>query len=164
MHFDQSSWSTRKIREDESRLVDWIRLGTLGSPEITVGVLRDGTWVLDTADGLVAIDNAKAAALWFPILSCTASEFGEQLENLQKVACYLNFQPFPLRHLVVKAISIGGYWAEKALAWLPFVELDDFRRKTVVKDLKSIESNAIYSQRLRHLARKCRIQLEQTLT
>jgi hypothetical protein len=156
---ENSSWSVRKIRHPDRHLVEWLCLGSLGDPAITVGILRDGSWVVDTADGLASLRDQKALTFAFPVLRSEAGNVRVQLEEFGRVSSDVACGPFPLRELVIHAITTGGYWAEQAFHWLPVIEIRNCDRASLVAGLLSIENNRDYSQKLRHQAMKQRNKL-----
>lgn len=159
MSTEKISWSTRKIRRPGRPLVEWLRLGTLGNPEITVGVLKDGSWVVDTADGLADFDVAMALYVAFPILKCSINELQGRLAEFRMSSQNTILEEFPLSRLVVHAICSGGFWAEQSLAWLSEIELNACEIQAARDGLMAIENNKLCSQELRHKARHHRRQL-----
>lgn len=160
MHSEGSSWNAQKIRRTGRPLVDWLRLGTLGDPEVTVGVLRDGSWVVETADGLAELGDDRALTFAFPILNSSIPDFHQRLAQFQSSAENAIWQEFPLGRLIVHAISGGGYWAEQSLPWLSKIELDDCANKSIIDGLTAIENNKEFNQTLRHKARQHRRRME----
>ena len=156
---NNNSWSTRKIRRSDRPLVEWLCLGTVGDPEITVGVLKDGSWVVNTADGLADLEDARALTMAFPVLNSSTCNIHERLAEFQENSEIANWKEFPLNRLVVHAISKGGYWAEQSLPWLSEIELNDCARKAAIDGLIMIENNKEFSQALRHKARRYRQQI-----
>lgn len=147
------------MRRAAHPLVEWLKLGTLGSPEITLGVSRSGSWVIDTADGLADAEDALTFA--FPILNSSYDEVHMRLAEFERCVGPSIWREFPLDKLVVHAILGGGYWAEQAFPWLQSVILDTDNRKIVMDGLIEIETNREFSQSLRQKARRCRRKLAQ---
>ncbi|MEQ8852384.1 hypothetical protein [Gimesia sp.] len=158
-------WVNRVIRRPERPTVEWFSLGTLGSSEITIGVLRDGTWVVDTADGLAHLDETRSLVFILPLLNSTIEELCERLERfINESGVHKTTVPhFPFDRLVVYAVSRGGYWAEQAFCWLADVDLDVDQTATVIHALLAIEENKTFTQQLRHKARRYRIQMERQI-
>ena len=159
---ENKSWSTREIRRLGRPIVDWLRLGVFGDPEVTVGVLKDGSWVVDTADGLADLDDARALTLAFPILNSSIHEIRDRFTEIEGSLENAVWRDFPWTRLVVHAISRGGYWAEQSLPWLTEIELDNGARKAVIDGLMAIENNKDFSQELRHKVKRQRRQMEQS--
>lgn len=157
---EKFSWSSREIRRPGRPLVEWLQLGSLGNPEVTVGVLKNGSWVVDTDDGLADLNDIKSLVGAFPMLNYSIYEVQEWLARFKQSTTYVSWQEFPFNQLVIHAISRGGYWAEKAFAWLSSVDLNDCERKAVIDGLAAIEANKQFNQQLRHKAMRCRRQLE----
>lgn len=159
-HSEISSWCSRTIRRPGRPLVDWLQLGTLGSPEFTVGIVRDGAWVVDTADGLADLQDSRALTFAFPLLNSSVNDVRRQLTEFRQTAGSTARSEFPLNRLVIHAISSGGYWAEQAFRWLPEIEFDDSESADVLEGLSSIEGDKAFSQKLRHEALRHRRTIE----
>jgi len=157
---DPGQWNNRIIRRPGRPMIDWCELGTLGVPEVSVGVLRDGSWVVDTADGLADLRDSRALVFLFPILHSSSSEIRKRLSELQRKAMDVHCAEFPFTRLVIQAVIGGGYWAEQAFYWLPEIDFEDDERQEVLEALRSIETDRTYGQKLRHESRKQRLALQ----
>ena len=157
----KSQWNSRVIRRPGRPTIDWLCLGALGDPTITLGVLRDGKWVVDTADGLADLEDIRALTFAFPLLKLPYSEVRGVLLQFQKNFADVDFAEFPINRLVVYAISNGGgYWAEQSLKWLPDVDLVGDEKVAVADGLRAIEDDKGLEQKLRHSAARYRRKLE----
>lgn len=159
---ENNPWHTRELRTPTRPSVEWLRLGAIGVPECTVGVLKNGTWVVDTADGLADLHETPALTFILPLLNSPTETAREMLANFRRSANLLqiNLDEFPLNRLIVRAISSGGYWAEQAFRWLPEIDLNVDERAAVIHGLMSIENNKVFNQSLRHEASRHRRQIE----
>lgn len=157
---ESGSWPSREIRRPGRPSVEWLPFGSLGDPEVVLGVLRDGNWVVDTADGLAAFDDERALTFAFPVLNSCIRETREQIRGFMASGRCKSCKEFPLSRLVIQAIQSGGYWAEQALPWLGELELNSDERAAVIRGMLEIESNKDFSQELRHKVKRSRQKLE----
>lgn len=160
MLMGNNQWASRVIRRPGRPTVEWLCLGALGDPTITLGILRSGKWVIDTADGLADLEDIGALTFAFPLLKLPYAEVREELAQFQNKSLDLDLAEFPINRLVVHAISNGGYWAEQSLEWLLEVDLDGDDHIAVLDGLRAIENNKVFGQKLRHSARRYRRKLE----
>ena len=160
-HTKNFSWDRQVLRRSGHPFVEWCYIGTFGAPEVSVGILRDGSWVVATADGLVDFKNNVALTFVFPILNLQVNSFQERLVDIQKRTKDLVCEEFPLKRIVIQAIVSGGYWAEKAFSWLPEIKFSQVEKNTIIEGLIAIEKGKkIYGQKLRHEARRQRCKIE----
>lgn len=159
---DDSPWVRRTLRIDGRPMVDWAPLGSMGNPECMLGILRDGTWVVDTADGLVALDEDRSLVFVLPLLSASFADLHAEIQEALARNRITVAAPrgFPYSRLVTYAIEGGGFWAEKAFDWLGAVSMSDSEIGRTIGGLKRIEENPSFQQQLRHAARRHRIQCE----
>ncbi len=129
---DSGFWSMRTIRKPDRPIVEWLALGSIGEPEVTVGILRDGSWVIDTADGLASLLDARALTFAFPVLNSPPHVVQERLVGFQRHTNETSCNAFPLTEIVLHAIETGGYWAEQAFPWLSVIELTDSVKQTAI--------------------------------
>ncbi len=157
-----NGWCSRVLRKPERPVVEWVRLGGLGNPECSIGLLRNGAWVVDTAAGLADLNESESLTFVLRLLLLHTSEIRECLGSFLHEA---DLDPnlvnsFPFVRLLMRGVERGGYWAEHSIEWIEQVTIDDQERLTMVDGLKQIESNKDNSQKLRHKAMKHRIRLE----
>ena len=159
---EDSPWIYRTLRVDGRPMVEWALVGFMGDPECAIGVLRNGTWVVDTADGLVALDDEPSLVFVFPLLNTPLNTLRDQIQSSleQKHLDFTGAQRFPFARIVMHAIEGGGYWAEKSFDWLDSASLAEIEHARVIEGLKRLEDNRGFEQKLRHAARKHRTQLE----
>ena len=159
---ENNPWCARELRTPSHSLAEWLPMGNVGVPECTIGVLKDGAWVVDTADGLADLRETRALTFLLPLLNSTFETVREMLANFQKGSKLDCVKPneFPLNSLIVHAVSSGGYWAEQAFRWLSKVELSANEKIAIINNLTAIENNKVFNQTLRHEARRHRRQME----
>lgn len=152
-------WSSRQIRRPGRPSVEWLPFGSLGEPEVIIGVLQDGSWVVDTADGLVSLDDEQALTFAFSVLNSCIQETRQKLSDFKASSQCKCCKEFPLSRLVVHAIQRGGYWAEQSLPWLAELELNNDEKTAVIRGMLDIENNKDFSQELRHKMKRHRQKL-----
>jgi hypothetical protein len=143
-------------------MVEWAPIDVMGNPQCAIGVLRDGAWVVDTADGLAPLDNDRSLVFVFPLMNESLNTLRDQIRSsLDRSSLDVtNVHGFPFSRIVTCAIDGGGFWAEKSFNWLNAIQLGDSERASAIEGLKHIESDKRCEQKLRHLARRHRTRLE----
>lgn len=160
MPSESGSWSMRVIRKPDRPIVEWLALGSLGESELTFGILKDGSWVIDTADGLASLLDVRALTFAFPVLKSSPHSVQERLIEFQRNTNKTSCNAFPMTDIVLHAIGTGGYWAEQAFPWLSVIQLTDEVKQAAITRLIAIQNNKEFSQTLRHQATKQRKKLE----
>lgn len=157
-----SPWNTRSLRVEGHPIVEWAHIDVIGNPQCAIGVLRDGAWVVDTADGLAPLDDDRSLVFVFPLLNESLNTLRDRIRSSldRSNLDVTNVDGFPFSRIVSRAIEGGGFWAEKSFDWLKSIQLGDAERASAIKGLKHIESDKSYEQQLRHLARRHRTRLE----
>jgi len=155
-------WTQHKLRQTGYPLVEWLFVAKQAGKSF--GILRDGSWVIETADGLAGLqDNALIFA--YPLLNTTKMDIHEGITVATHGITELSVATFPMKEVIIHAIKRGGYWAQRAFEWLPELDLEISEIKMLVSAIESIENNKQgTTQNLRHQARKQRILLTSRLT
>lgn len=155
-------WSHRSLRVEGRPVVEWAPVDLLGDPKCAIGVLRNGEWVVDTADGLAPLGDDRSLVFVFPLLNDSFNTLRDQIRSgLDRHGLDVTtVDRFPFSRIVTRAIEDGGFWAEKSFDWLNAIQLGDSERASAIEGLKHIESDKRYEQKLRHLARLYRARLE----
>jgi len=144
------NWKSREIRKPNKSKVEWLKIGEIGKPAVILGVLRNGSWVVDTCDGLIDLKDDKALTFVLPILNSSMYEFTNKIDNSKCSSEISNWIEFPLQELVVYAIEHGGgYWAEQALPLVLEINIKKESLKLVIQGLKYIEKDKFNDQKFR---------------
>ncbi len=164
MHTD-SKWSSRQLRKPGKPLVEWLALGSPDDSQFHLGILRNGTWVKDTASGLIQLEGDRPFVFALKLMELAFEDAKTKIDSYlsQHEIDPVEATPFPYWQLLVAALRTDGYWICKAFHWLDAMELSPEQKSEVLDILADIETDKRFDQRLRHNAKRRRHQLRRSI-
>jgi len=144
----------KKIRGSTDE-IDWnpIELGS----DVAIGISTEGRWFVDTADGVVDLENPKSRIFLLRVLESPASEFQRRLEEAIKkensrTSC--DIPAFPTFELLLAGMQAGSYWLEHALNWVDEFDLSEQRSQQISSVLREFVDDKSIPQETRHRIQK----------
>ena len=123
--------STPTYNSRESKVVSWLPLFYISSENI-LGLTKSGYWTVGSDDSIIVFEPEMPLVSLFPCLEIEYVSFREVAENafshLQLPQEIID--TFPTSRLIGLALTEGSsYWAELALNWLEYIEIDEQLKK-----------------------------------
>lgn len=152
-----SLWKTNYLRKSREAAIQWLPLTRLAGKSYAEGVTRDGRWVVETADGLLEIDDSQFPAVVLPMME---RSFDDVIADLRTAFSNIGLSDdlglsFPINSVIACGLSTSSYWAELAINWIERLSCDSRLADTVIPLLKTlIQDKNRQPQRTRHRARR----------
>jgi hypothetical protein len=154
---EPAMWKESEIRRPGRPVIRWLPLAHLASPDYCEGLTSDGTWVAETADGLVDLTGNGWLVPALPILERAPEEVRRQLAAALEdrgLSGRLS-ETFPWLELICKALSGTGYWIPFALNWLEQISIPSASHHQIAELLDAVAGDKRRAtQQVRHRARR----------
>lgn len=153
MALGSESWSTGTVR-GESHASEWLPIDL--DVGFSVGILKDKSWVVETADGIAKLADHRSSIFILQLLEMPYVTMLNRLEleyeRLSKAG--IDYEVFPIDNLVLAGLRQGSYWVGLTLNWLEEHSVDDCLKKELVAALRGVVSDKKLQQRVRQKANR----------
>ncbi|MBC2021122.1 hypothetical protein HCA81_08705 [Listeria booriae] len=138
---------------------EWIPLLSCGQEDNNLGIVDSGFWGIKISSCLIILDSESSYLYVLKLLEITMDQIESELKNLSSkygLAERDNLE-FPFVEIIRFAFrnEQNDYWLNLAFRWLDSLE-NRFQKELVV-ELFNLENNKNISQKMRHMAKKRRI-------
>ena len=162
---EPAMWKESEIRRPGRPIIRWLPVAHLVSSDYCEGLTSDGTWVAETADGLVDLTGNGWLVPALPVFERTPEEVLRQLvaalEN-RGLSAKLS-ETFPWLELICEALSGSGYWIPFGLNWLEQIMIPSASYHQVAELLDAIaDDKQRATQQVRHRARRLAAPISET--
>ena len=135
--------------------IHWVSVLCIDNPEINVGILQDGRWVVEGKNGLYALNESKSHIKIMALLEKPLNSISDSITSVFKLSSFdvTVYDIFPFVDVVKAGLEQGSeYWAELAFKWFEDLPIE---KKVYLKDsLVGITNAKWASQKLRHKAER----------
>jgi hypothetical protein len=143
----------RESRQDPGGILVWVPILSLDAEKYGIGISNQGYWVVSCYNQIILQDNENDMR---SLLPCLKADYGYLTAMAQEGLAKNNlslalWDTFPRQTLVEFALNFDSdFWANLALGWLPYVELN----KQIQMSLSKVSTASWSTQGTRQKADK----------
>ncbi|MBC1574533.1 hypothetical protein HB900_08660 [Listeria booriae] len=139
--------------------VEWIPLLSCGQEDNNLGIVDSGFWGIKISSCLLILDSESSYLYVLKLLEITMDQIEGELKNLSSKYGLAegDYLEFPFVEIIRFAFTNeqNDYWLNLSFRWLDSLE-NRFQKELVV-ELFNLENNKNISRKMRHMAKKRRI-------